>query len=209
MVRDPSRLKLHRFDASRITVHQGDMERIEDLAPIIKTCHYVIHTATIWGGGDFANVINVDKTKTLFEATDDTLCERIIYFSTASILGKGDKPVPAAGKYGGGYVRSKYAAHQMIPSLPMAHKITTLFPTLVFGGDHDFPQSHITSGVYPNLNILRFIRYIYVDGGFHFLHADDIAKISVHLMLNPHEKSEYILGCKPQTAKDTLSTLAS
>lgn len=210
MVRNPERLKLHRFDTAKVTVHTCDMEEIETLTDIIKICHYVIHTATIWGGGDFANVINVEKSKVLFEATDDNICERIIYFSTASIVGKDAKIIPKEiSKYGGGYIRSKHTAHEILQSLSMSDKITTLFPTLVFGGDNDFPHSHITSGIYSNLHILRFIRYIYVDGGFQFLHADDIAKIAVHLMLNPHEKSEYILGKDPQYVKDTIMTLAT
>ncbi len=208
MVRDPKKLTIQPSDPSRLTIHQGDMETIEALEPIIQKSHYIIHTATAWGGGDFAFTINVDKTKSMFHMANPSICERIIYFSTASILGKNHVPVSLAGQHGSGYIRSKYAAHEMIQTHPMKDRITTVFPTMVFGGNHSIPQSHITSGLIPNLKILKFIRYITVNGAFHFLHAEDIARVSIHLLLNPHEKDEYVLGNKSIDVKDALHIVA-
>ena len=74
-------------------------------------------------------------------------CEQVIYFSTASVLNNENKPLKEAGEIGTDYIRSKYDCLHQIEKLAIFPKITTVFPTLVLGGDDKKPYSHLTSGI--------------------------------------------------------------
>jgi nucleoside-diphosphate-sugar epimerase len=208
LIRNKNKLKINCHDNPRIHIYEEDFLNIETLEPVLKQMHYIIHIATSWGDDETTRKINIEKTKALFMLTDDSICERIIYFSTASILGKGNKPIIEAEKYGSGYVKTKYQAYQMVQTLPIKDKITTVFPTLVVGGNKQYPQSHITSGIYPNLKYIPYLLPFQIEGSFHFLHSADIAKVVVHLMRHEYDKNEYVLGQNFVELKDALSVLA-
>ena len=207
LVRKPEKLKLSKEDFKKITLHIGDFKQIEKYAEIIKEMDYIIHSVTEWWGAEQTREVNVDKTKEFFMMADQDRLKQIIYFSTASILGKNNQVVKEAELYGSDYIKSKYYAYHMIQSLPFANKITTVFPTMVFGGDNHYPKSHITKGVYSTLHYLNYIRFIYVNGAFHFIHADDIAKVAVYVMQNPTEQKEYVLGNKEVSIKEAITVL--
>ncbi|RAP27117.1 hypothetical protein DID74_00860 [Candidatus Marinamargulisbacteria bacterium SCGC AG-333-B06] len=207
LVRNPEKLKFSEADLKRITIHLGDFKQIEAHAAIIAKMDYIIHSVTEWWGSEQTMQVNVDKTKAFFMMADQDRLKQIIYFSTASILGKGNKVIDEATLYGSDYIKSKYHAYHMIKALSFSNKITIMFPTMVFGGDTTLPQSHITKGVYGALRYLKYIRYIYVDGAFHFMHAADIATTCVYLMQNPTEQRNYVLGNKEINVKDTLCIL--
>ncbi|MAQ64433.1 MAG: hypothetical protein CL503_03955 [Actinobacteria bacterium] len=209
LVRKPEKLKFSEDDFKRITVHIGDFKQIEKYTEIIKEMDYIIHSVTEWWGTEQTIEVNVDKTKEFFMMADQNRLKQIVYFSTASILGKNNKVVEEAKLYGSDYIKSKYYAYHMIQSLPFANKITTVFPTMVFGGDNIYPKSHITKGVFSALHYLNYIRYVYVDGAFHFIHADDIAKVAVFVMQNPNDKKEYILGNKEVHIKEAITVLCT
>tara|TARA_B100000427_G_scaffold187477_1_gene155860 strand:+ start:1252 stop:2211 length:960 start_codon:yes stop_codon:yes gene_type:complete len=207
LVRKPEKLKFSESDFKRIIVHIGDFKKIEEHHTIIKEMDYIIHSVTEWWGPEQTIQVNVEKTKEFFEMADQNRLKQIIYFSTASILGKNNKVVEEAKQYGSDYIKSKYDAYFMVKSLPFSNKITTVFPTMVFGGDTRYPKSHITKGVYSALHYLNVIRYIYVNGAFHFIHADDIAKVAVHVMQNPTDQKEYVLGNKKVPVKEAIQVL--
>ena len=207
LVRNPAKLKFSEEEFNHITIHMGDFKQIEKHAPIVSKMDYIIHSITEWWGAEQTIQVNVDKTKEFFMMADQNRLKQIVYFSTASIIGKNNQVIEEAKLYGSDYIKSKYYAYHMIKSLPFANKITTVFPTMVFGGDNTYPQSHITKGVYSTLHYLNYIRYIYVDGAFHFIHADDIAKVSVYIMQNPHDQKEFVLGNKEVHVKDAIKIL--
>ena len=190
-----------------ITFHIGTLEDIEVHEPIIKQCHTIIHIATLWGDASSSYNTNLNKTKSLFLMTNPAILEKIIYFSTASILGKENTPVKVAGQLGTAYVRSKYFIYEMIQDLPIKDRILILYPTLVFGGNNHFPYSHISTGINSAKSYLNIIRFLKIDGGFHIIHSKDIAKIVCHLCFNPHKKNHYILGTKPITPNDAIRKL--
>ena len=66
-------------------------------------------------------------------------CEQVIYLSTASVLNNENKPLKEAGEIGTDYIRSKYDCLHQIEKLAIFPKITTVFPTLVLGGDDKKP----------------------------------------------------------------------
>lgn len=207
LVRYPEKLKFSDEEFERITVHVGDFKSIDVFAAVIADMDYIIHSVTEWWGADQTHLVNVEKTKEFFLMTDPNRLKQIIYFSTASLLGKGSKVVKEAKLYGSDYIKSKYDAYHMIQDLPLKDKITTVFPTMVFGGNATYPQSHITKGVYQAFGLLKYIRFIYVDGAFHFIHSADIAQCAVYFMLNPPDKRDYVLGNTKVTVKEAIEVL--
>ena len=158
MVRDPDRLRFDYKSEPRIVVHEGNMEYIEILENVISEMDYLIHIATDWSNSDYAIKLNVEKTHQLFNFCSDK-CKRIIYFSTASILGPDNQLNKDVEEFGTFYVKSKYYAYQKLSECRLYDRIYTLFPTLVFGGDKHHPFSHISSGLVPNKHYLSFLKY--------------------------------------------------
>jgi len=209
LARDPSRFRFNVNDYQNVTVHIGDMERIEQLEDVVRKANYVIHIFTDWSDGDYASLLNVEKTHTMFSYCTGKHCEKIIYFSTASILGRDNKPVYEALTEGTGYVKSKYLGYQKLQGSPVADKVITVFPTLVFGGDKHHPYSHINSGVMPNLGYMKYLKYLYVDGGFHFIHSKDIAAIVKFLIERDTQQKDLVLGNPYVTCQDAIATICS
>ncbi len=207
LVRFPEKLKFSAEDFKRITVHVGDFKQIEKFESVIKKMNFLIHGVTEWWGEDQTHLVNVTKTREFFMMIDPVICEQIVYFSTASVLGKGNKVVEEAKTFGSSYIRSKYNAYHMIQELPIKDKVTVMFPTMVFGGNNLFPKSHITKGVSQAFNYLKYLRFIHVDGAFHFIHSADIAKMSVYFMFNTKKYREYVLGNACISIKDALKVL--
>lgn len=210
LVRDPAKLKLDLEGRSQVHILQGDLYDIGDYAGLLATIDTAILVATAWGGEQRAYDINVTKTLQLLSLLDPHRCRQVLYFSTASILGRDNLPLRQAGQLGTGYVRSKYVCHQRLPQLAIAPKITTLFPTLVFGGDGQKPYSQISSGLADVLKWMPVIRFLSADGSFHFIHAQDIAQVVVHLVDHPpsaEASRELVLGNAPTTANQAIAQI--
>lgn len=208
LVRDSNKLHIKFRQCSSITVLEGSLEDIHVFKDLLEQIDYLIHIATNWNGIGGTTLINIDKTKELFDLCNSDQLKKVIYFSTASILGKGNKPIIEAKLYGSSYVKTKYIAHQMLTDLSIYDKIVTVFPTLVFGGGHDnYPKSHITDGIKSSLKYMKILKYIYLDGKFHFLHGQDIAKVCVHLLFNSTSKNEFVLGQHDVSVKQALQSI--
>ncbi|MEN9271055.1 MAG: NAD(P)-dependent oxidoreductase [Thermostichales cyanobacterium HHBFW_bins_127] len=205
LVRDPHKLR-HRWDPEKVTVVGGDLRQIEEQRDLLRRMDVLIHIATAWGGDDLAWAVNVTHTLELFGLLDPQRCQRIFYFSTASLLDTQERPIPVAAQAGTGYIRSKYEMLCRIKqgNVPLAEHITILYPTLLFGGDPGYPYSHITRGlgeIMPWLNLARFLR---VDASFHFIHAADIAQILGYWLQQPAPPNQLILGNPPLTFDEAI-----
>lgn len=206
LLRDPARVQHSLASYPHVVVHRGNMEDIDSLSSVLSEMDYVLHIFTDWSDSDYAYLLNVTKTHATFDMAKKA--KRIVYFSTASILGPGNIPIWQAGTYGHGYIRSKYEGYQALKNSAVSDKVVTVFPTLVFGGDKRHPYSHISSGLVPNAKFLKWLRYIYIDGAFHFLHAKDIAQVSVHLLeADVGDKRDFALGTARYTAKEAIAIL--
>ncbi len=205
LVRDPSRLRFDCQGQDRITIIKGDLEHIEQHAALIKEMDYVIHAAADWG----AHENNLDHSLTFFKLIDPVRCRKVIYISTASILGPDGKPVPEAETLGTHYIRGKYLFHKRLADLPIYPKVVTLFPTWVLGGDQNHPYSHATAGILGIRPWLWLIRFFKVDAGFHYIHARDIARIIKHLLGHEAKAKEYILGNPAVTAGRLIKEIAN
>ena len=207
LIRSPKKLHKKFHNQANITILEGSLEDIATHKSLLQDMNYLIHIATNWNGAGGTQLINIDKTTELFELCDSENLKRIIYFSTASILGPENKGIKEAELYGSSYVRTKYQMHQKLPELPNNDKIVTVFPTMVFGGNENYPKSHISEGIKSSLKYMAILKYIYIDGAFHFLHGKDIAKVCTHLLFKANIKKEYVLGNKEVTAKQALKTI--
>lgn len=206
LVRNAQKLQVDIHQREDVHVLTGDMQTIEQFADLLSTIDVAILTATAWGGEETFN-INVTKTKVLMNLLNSEKCEQVIYFSTASVLDSENKPLPQAGEIGTDYISSKYQCLQTLDQLAIYPKITTVFPTLVLGGDQKKPYSHLTSGIPEVTKYIDIIRFLAADGSFHFIHGKDIATVVKHLIEYPPESQEQrrlVLGQSRLTANDAI-----
>jgi nucleoside-diphosphate-sugar epimerase len=182
LVRNPDRLKFDHQARPGVKLLIGDMQQVDQFAPLLKTVDTAILAATSWGGMGEVFEVNVDQTIALINLLDPNVCQQVIYFSTASILDRHNQPLIEAAQVGTDYIQSKYECYRRLQDCAIAAKITTVFPTLVFGGNDRFPKSHVTSGCSEVVRWINLIRFFRADGSFHFIHGRDIAQVVVHLI---------------------------
>lgn len=211
LVRNPKKLQVDTQARPGVTVLQGDMLEIAQFTDLLKTIDIAVLTATAWGG-DATFDINVHKTHELLNLLDPDQCEQVIYFSTASVLDRNNQPLKEAGELGTDYIRSKYDCLHKIPQLAIAPKVTTIFPTLVLGGERNKPYSHSTSGIPEITKYIDLIRFFEADGSFHFIHGRDIATVVRYLIDNPPKEDEprsFVLGQKQLTANQAIEEVCA
>ena len=186
LVRNPDKLQFNYQARPGIHILKGNMSCIEEYSDLLlKEINIAILAATAWGGKGETYDINVVKTLALVNLLNPKICERIIYFSTASILDRNNQLLLPASQFGHDYIRTKYQCFSQLPKQAIADKIITVFPTLVFGGDKDKPYSHLSAGITDVTKWINLIRWFKVDGSFHFIHAQDIAGVISYLVDNP------------------------
>ena len=209
LVRNPDKLKVDTQARSGVHILHGDMQKIADLADLLKTIDVAVLTATAWGGAGTFD-INVVKTIELLNLLDVEKCEQVIYFSTASVLDSKNQPLKQAGELGTDYIRSKFDCLRKFSKLAIAPKITKVFPTLVVGGDENKPLSAVTSGIPEVTKHIDLIRFLKADGSFHFIHGKDIATVIKYLIDNPPKEEEprkYVLGQEKITANEAIEEI--
>lgn len=196
LVRDPKKVKFDYTARPGITLLEGDLREVERIGRLLKTIDCAILIATAWGGSEIYET-NLTKTIRLMNLLDPTVCQQVIYFSTASILDTHNHPLKEAGEIGTDYIKSKFFCHQELSKLAIAPHVTTLYPTLVFGGDPQKPYSHLSAGIKDVVKWINLIRFFKADGSFHFIHGRDIAQVVLHLVDHPpapDESRDWILG---------------
>ena len=219
-VRNPAKLKLDITARPGIHVVTADMMEIEQQAELLRTINVAVLTAAGWGGQE-AFDINYTKTHALFDLLDPQICEQVIYFSTESILDRDNQLLPEAGKIGTDYIMSK---HQCLEKLTqalqtpdaasqIASKITTVFPTLVLGGDGTKPYSFLSADL-PNVTkYAGLLQFFTADLSFHFIHAKDIAEVVRHLIAHPEIADKFdrrlVLGNQVISGDDGISEICS
>ena len=212
LVRDHHKLQFNYQSRPNVHLMIGDLQNIEKFSDFLKTVNVAILAATSWGGINESFEINVTKTLGLMKLLDPDICEQIIYFSTASILDKNNQPLPEAGRLGTNYIRTKYQCYTQLYKLPIYNKVTTVFPTLVFGGEPNKPYSHLSGGIKDVIKWVDLIRWFKADGSFHYIHARDIAQVIRHLVENnPTEADsrDLVLGNKKVTVNEAIKEICN
>ncbi|MGB5715438.1 MAG: NAD(P)-dependent oxidoreductase [Waterburya sp.] len=191
LVRNPDKLQFDYQTRPGIHILVGDMSRIEEYSDLLlKDINVAILAATAWGGRGETYDINVVKTLALINLLNPKICERVIYFSTASILDRNNQLLLPASQFGQDYIRTKYQCFSQLGKQAIADKIIAVFPTLVFGGDKNKPYSHLSAGITDVTKWISLIRWFSLDGSFHFIHGQDIAGIISYLVENPDYSPE-------------------
>ena len=208
LLRNPSKLQVD-YSRPGVTIVQGDLREIEQLSSLLKTIDIAILAATAWGGTAETFNINVDKTITLIKLIDPEICQQIIYFSTASILDRNNQLLVEAKQFGIDYIRTKYECFVELSKLAIAPKITTLYPTLVFGGDRQKPYSHISAGLPEVVKWIDLIRWFKAEGSFHFIHAHDIAQVVQYLVEHPSAEKKLVLGNSRLTVNQAIEEICT
>jgi nucleoside-diphosphate-sugar epimerase len=211
-VRDPQKLRFDYNARPGITIIQGAMQEVEQVEGLLKTINCAILTATAWGGHQETLDVNVTKTIRLMNLLDPLVCEQVLYFSTASILNRQNEPLLEAKTLGTDYVQSKYLCHEQLPKLAIYQQITTLFPTLVFGGDGQKPYSAVSAGFRDVLRWIDVIRFLQADASFHYVHAQDIAQVVLYLVNEPPEPGpgrEVVLGNPALTVNQAVQQICA
>ena len=212
LVRNPAKLLFNWEDDPRIQVIQDDIRHIDTYADLLATMDTAILAATSWGGAPEIYDINVTGNHRLMTLLEGDRCQQIIYFSTASILNNHNLPLREADEIGTDYIRSKYQCYMQLPKLAIYPKVTTVFPTLVFGGDKDKPYSHISAGMKDVTRWMGLIRFLKADGSFHFAHGKDIALVVTHLVDHPpapNEPRQVIIGNPALTIDRTVEEVCT
>ncbi|MBR8828961.1 MAG: NAD(P)-dependent oxidoreductase [Gomphosphaeria aponina SAG 52.96 = DSM 107014] len=208
LVRNPDKLKVDCKARTGVNIFQGDLAEIENFSDLLKTIDVAILAATIWGGEEESFEINVVKNLQLMNLLNPEKCEQVIYFSTASILDNNNKLLKEAGKIGTDYIKSKYECYSQLPQQKIYQKITTVFPTLVLGGDGNKPYSHLSAGMADVVKWIKLARWFQADGSFHFIHARDIAQVVRYLADNPtNTHRELVLGNKGLTVNQAVEEI--
>ncbi len=210
LLRQPEKLRLPVQGNPRVHLLQGGLENIAPFKDLLGTIDIAIFTAAAWGGDPgYVEAINVEANLGLMAYLNPDRCQQVIYFSTASILNQRCAPLPEAGEIGTDYIRTKYDCHHRLPNLPVYDKITTVFPTLVFGGDKDKPYSFISAGLRDVTRWVGLARFFRADAGFHFAHAQDIATVVNYLVEHPAAEGyrEYVIGNPPLTVNQAIAQI--
>jgi len=202
LLRSPQKV---RYNLNGIDVIQDDFKNIEKYAAKLKEADLVVHLLADWG----TELGNYDQTKALLGCLDPSKVKKIIYFSTASILGRDNNPDPEALLCGTPYIRGKYKMHEELSISPLREKIITLYPTWVLGGDSLHPYSHAYLALKNTGTWLRLLSFFDLDLRFHFIHAKDIARVAQHLLFNEAGENEFVLGTKEITVGKLIEGLAS
>ncbi|MEY2832572.1 MAG: hypothetical protein RLZZ574_1830 [Cyanobacteriota bacterium] len=199
LVRNPDKLKFNYQARPGIHLLVGDMSQIKKYSDLLLKINIAILAATAWGGKEETYDINVVRTLSLINLLNPQICERVIYFSTASILDRNNQLLLPASQFGHDYIRTKYQCFEQLSHQAVADKIIAVFPTLVFGGEQNKPYSHLSAGITDVTKWISLIRWFSLEGSFHFIHAQDIARIISYLVENPdhalNSSAEGKVGC--------------
>lgn len=189
------------LSAKNITVLDGAFCDVENFKSYIANSAYVINIATSWGG----HVANTENVTNLLSLVNPEILKKFIQFETASILGRENVVLEEAKTEGTGYIQCKYDIYHLTKNHKLSDKIIRVYPTVVIGGSKDSPYSHISKGLLNIKKQINFLKYIYIDFGFHYMHTEDIAKCVIHIMENVDGDNDLVLGNDYITLNDFIS----
>ena len=201
LVRPGSALEPPADASATFVTHEGALEAIDDHVETVRRCDAIIHLAAAWDDSPRAELVNVDRTLEMVAACDPSRCRRVIAVSTASVLAADNSLLPEALVHGTAYVRSKHLACRRLADSPVADRLVTFFPTLIFGGDATHRWSHVARELAQAERYLWLARFFRAEGCFHFIHARDLAAMIVRVLEEGSPAPRVVPG-QPATSFD-------
>lgn len=208
LLRNPGKLNLSDDERARIEIIEGDLTNAAELLQDHHRFDLAVLAATAWGGKNVFK-ITVDGNVSLADRLIALGCPRIIYFATASVLGRDLRLLDEARDHGTGYIKAK---HKLVAEMEQRAKdaeIIGFFPTVVFGGGEEpvnAPQSHVIRMLFENQRWLPVARRLSAIGKFHLIHPADIATLTGHFAKKelPDGSPRVVLGNEPLCADDLM-----
>ncbi len=216
MVRDANKLPISIQRNKRVKLIVCDIRQCQEYKKEISQVNFLIHTATAWGDPKRAYEVNITAFESLLSILNKNKLEKIIYFSTASILDQETSLMRESLIYGTEYIQTKYRCFERLKKSSFANKTFAVFPTLVFGGTLNrrskYPVSYLTGGLKEINRWLWLARFLKINSKFHFIHANDIAQICGFLIKNHNDDrykgfKKFVLGQKYITIDNAISIL--
>ena len=216
MVRNKNNLPLSIQANKRTKLLVCDIRESARFKKEISKVNFLIHTATAWGDPKRAYEVNIKAFEELLGMLKKDKLEKIIYFSTASILDEKTELMRESLIYGTEYIQTKYKCFERLKDSSFAEKTFAVFPTLVFGGTLNkktkYPVSYLTSGLKEINKWLWLARFLKLNSKFHYIHASDIAQICGFLISNYKEEAykgfkKFVLGQKFISIDDAINIL--
>lgn len=205
IVRNPEKFKVPVDSRANVHIVQADLRDVDGLRSLLATIHCAVLVATGWGDVE----LDVVKTLELLQALDPQVCRQVIYFSTASLLGRDSNVLPEAISLGTNYIRAKAQCYEKLTAMDFGFPVLTVFPTLVVGGDLHKPYSHLSLGLPDVLKWAGLLRFFKLEGSCHFIHAQDIATVVLQLIQHPESapSRKLVLGNAVITANEAITAL--
>lgn len=201
------------LDVERV---QGDIRDVDAVQAALKGCDRLYHAAALYAtwvpDPDIFHQVNVEGTRNVLRAALEAGVERVVYTSTAGIIGKtADGSLPNEDtpfnlwEVSGPYVRTKHLAE--MEAFRMYHKeglpVVAVNPTWPIG-PHDVRPT-------PNgRTILDFLKRRlpgYMPGGFNLVAVEDVAKGHLLAAEKGQVGQRYILGNANMTLQEIFALL--
>ncbi len=201
------------LDVERV---QGDIRDVDSMPAALKGCHRVYHTAALYATWpsepEIFHQVNVEGTRNVLRAALEAGVKRVVYTSTASIIGKtADGSLPNEEtpfnlwEMTGPYIRTKHLAE--MEAFRICRKeglpVVAVNPTMPLGPRDVRPT--------PNgrmiLNFLERRLPGYMPGGFNLVAVEDVAKGHLLAAEKGQVGQRYILGNANMTMKEIFALL--
>lgn len=203
VIRDLKKFRLPVPSNPNVHIVQADLRDVEGLRDLLVTIDCAVLVATGWGDVE----LDVTKTLELLQTLDPQVCRQVIYFSTASLLGRDGEVLPEASSLGTDYIRAKAQCYKKLLAMNLGFSVVTLFPTLIVGGDDQKPISHLSAGLPEVRKWAGLLRFLKTEGSCHFIHAQDIAKVVLYLIQHPEQalSQKLVLGNAAITVNEAIA----
>jgi len=209
LVRNRAKLKFNPDQWSNVTILDAGLGDFERYQHVLSDIDFVVNLAAAWGDPQETMNVNVNYPLQLYAMVNPDRCQRIIHFSTASILNRHNQLLPEAQSIGTDYIRTKFLCYQAIMQSSFKDRIITMFPTLILGGAKDKPYSHVCNGLPELIKWYKLIQWLRCDASFHYIHAHDIGTIIGHVLRTPVVPKLLVLGNPNITVDECIAQVGT
>jgi dihydroflavonol-4-reductase len=198
------------------TIVQGDITQRDSMRAGMTGADVVFHCAGWYEIGLSLSAaqrmerINVDGTENVLGLAVELAVPKIVYTSTAVVLGNTysvvvDETHQRDSPFDSAYDRTKYQAHQVAERyISQDAPIVIVLPTGVYG-----PGDHSMIGTFLRLLLRRMVPLMPgADTGFSFVYVDDVARGHVLAAEKGQAGQSYVLGGDVMTVGDAMQVIA-